>query len=101
MIEADIILKCTGLRPNISLTTKTFGMINFHMLILRCNIRRTGNGRFKNGVSVAQRLLTFQIVFWWHLQSYQSLPFSYMILLQKWMENLWPFQYLTFQQPIK
>lgn len=24
MIEADIILKCTGLRPNISLTTKTF-----------------------------------------------------------------------------
>ena len=35
MIEADIILKCTGLRPNISLTTKTFGMIRVYLLILR------------------------------------------------------------------
>ena len=35
MIEADIILKCTGLRPNISLTTKTFGMINVYLVILR------------------------------------------------------------------
>ena len=35
MIEADIILKCTGLRPNISLTTKTFGMIKVYLLVLR------------------------------------------------------------------
>ena len=34
MIEADIILKCTGLRPNISLTTKTFGMIKVLLLDL-------------------------------------------------------------------
>ena len=35
MIEADIILKCTGLRPNISLTTKTFGIIKVYLVILR------------------------------------------------------------------